>query len=60
MPGWRTAATRCSPEPRKERHARVVVVLTGAGTVLGGITSAIGQQAPETDFERGVTRFAIC
>ena len=37
--------------------ARVVMVLTGSRTVLGGITSAIGQQAPETDFERGVTRF---
>ncbi len=37
--------------------ARVLVALTSARTELGGITSAIGQQEPETDFERGVTRF---
>ncbi|WP_374332262.1 magnesium-translocating P-type ATPase [Aestuariivirga sp.] len=37
--------------------ARVIVASTGAGTELGGITAAIGQAEPETDFERGVTRF---
>ena len=37
--------------------ARVIVALTGAETELGGITSAIGRTEPETDFERGVTRF---
>lgn len=37
--------------------ARVLVVLTGEHTELGGITTAIGGAEPETDFERGVTRF---
>ncbi len=37
--------------------ARVLVTVTGEGTELGGITAAIGQAEPETDFERGVARF---
>src|SRR3546814_6204630 len=39
--------------------ATAVVVATGSRTVFGQIAGALGTQAPQTEFQRGLARFSL-